>query len=369
MINVLHFYKIYYPDSYGGVEQVIYQLSEGCTGKGVNSVVHTLTKNRPHKLETFGSHHSVKSKVIFEVASTPFSINAFADFKELAKSADIIHYHFPFPFMDMLHFYCGISKPTVVTYHSDILKQKNLLRIYKPLMHRFLNDVDAIVATSPNYLESSETLNRYKEKTTIIPIGINPDNYKLKSNGERDSVISKLPEKYFLFIGALRYYKGLKVLIDSVTNTDIPLVIVGSGPLEGELKKTISERNLKNVIMLGAINNDQKNMILNKSYAVVFPSQLRTEAFGITLLEGALFGKPLISCEIGTGTTFVNIHNHTGLVVTPDNSQSLKDAMVSMYNNKSMARKFGQNAKARFFELFTAEKMANSYLEVYKSLI
>lgn len=369
MINVLHFYKVYYPDSYGGVEQVIYQLSEGCSELGINSVVHTLSKIRAHSAEKYESHWVVKSKANIEIASTPFSLSAISEFKKLAESADIIHYHFPYPYMDMLHFISGINKPTVVTYHSDILKQKYWLKLYKPLMMRFLDSVDVIVATSPNYVKSSEVLNLFKSKTKIIPIGIEPENYRLSKSYSDKTIEDKLPEKFFLFIGALRYYKGLDTLIEAVTDTDLPLVIVGTGPLENEIRQKIKTKKLKNVLMMGAVDNNDKNLLLNKCYAVVFPSHLRTEAFGITLLEGALFGKPLISCEIGTGTTYVNIHDETGLVIPPVNSEALSRAMKSLFENPDKAQEYGRNARERFDALFTAKEMNNAYFELYKSLM
>jgi len=368
MINVLHFYKVYYPDSYGGVEQVIYQLSEGCSELGVNSTVHTLSKIRAHSVEQYENHQVVKSKSNVEIASTPFSFTAISDFKSLAERADVIHYHFPYPYMDMLHFLCDINKPTVVTYHSDILKQKYWLKLYKPLMMRFLDAVDVIVATSPNYVKSSEVLKSFKSKTRIIPIGIEPGNYSLSSNYSDKTIEEKLPERFFLFIGALRYYKGLDTLIAAVTNTQLPLVIVGSGPLEDELKQKIKAKNLNNVVMLGSVDNNDKNLLLDRCYAIVFPSHLRTEAFGITLLEGALFGKPLISCEIGTGTTYVNIHDETGLVIPPNDHNSLANAMEYLLENPQKAKQYGENSKKRFDAFFTAKQMNKSYFEIYKSL-
>lgn len=369
MINVLHFYKIYYPDSFGGVEQVIYQLCEGSVELDINSVVHTLSNKRSHELEKYENHSVVKSKTCFEIASTPFSYSAISKFKELAAKADIIHYHFPYPFMDMLHFLTSVSKPTVLTYHSDILKQKNWLKFYKPLMHRFLKEVDVIVATSPNYVISSNVLNNYKNKIKVIPIGINPENYVVKQEYDDKTIREKLPEKYILFIGALRYYKGLYTLIDAMENTDVTLVIVGGGPLEGKLKEYIRSKMIKNIIMLGMVSNDDKNILLKSCHAVVFPSHLRTEAFGITLLEGALFGKPLISCEIGTGTSYINIDQQTGIVVPPEDSRALKGAIEKICFDPYLANEFGMNARKRFFELFTAKDMVVSYKGVYESLI
>ncbi|WP_153061064.1 glycosyltransferase, partial [Escherichia coli] len=133
-------------------------------------------------------------------------------FKKLAQKADIIHYHFPFPFMDMIHFLTDIDKPTVVTYHSDIIKQKNLLKVYTPLMNRFLKSVSAIVATSPNYFNTSKTLQKFASKVKVIPIGIDANAYAFDDASRVEYWKQKLPAKFLLFVGALRYYKGLDIL-------------------------------------------------------------------------------------------------------------------------------------------------------------
>jgi glycosyltransferase involved in cell wall biosynthesis len=108
----------------------------------------------------------------FEISSTGFSFAALRELARLAREADVVHYHFPWPFMDLAHFIARVKKPTVVTYHSDIVRQKQLLRLYQPLKHRFLQSVDTIVATSPNYLASSAVLDRYRDKTRTITYGL-----------------------------------------------------------------------------------------------------------------------------------------------------------------------------------------------------
>jgi glycosyltransferase involved in cell wall biosynthesis len=131
-----------------------------------------------------------------------------------------MHYHFPWPFMDLAHFMARIDKPSVVTYHSDIVRQKNLLRLYQPLKHRFLRSVDTIVATSPNYLASSPVLDRYRDKTRTITYGLDKTIYP-KPDAARWTNGGPSGERFFLFVGVLRYYKGLHILLDAMANTII----------------------------------------------------------------------------------------------------------------------------------------------------
>ncbi|MCV1762894.1 glycosyltransferase [Escherichia coli] len=366
MLKVLHLYKTYYPDTFGGVEQVIYQLSEVGVDYGIDSTVLVLSKQGDRDNTKIDNHHVYYAKTDFELSSTPFSLSIIRKFKKLARNADIIHYHFPYPYMDLLHFICNIKKPTVVSYHSDIVKQKRLFQLYYPLMRRFLNSVNCIVASSPNYAQTSKILQRYKSKVKIIPYGLKEVTDFNKDENFSNEWKKIISGDYFLFVGAFRYYKGLTYLLDAVKNTDIRLVIAGTGPLDIELRNKVI--NDSNVIFTGPVTEEQKYELISSCYSLVFPSNLRSESFGISLLEGAMYGKPLISCEIGTGTSFINIHKETGLVVPPPNSMALKEAMLTLINNKELAATYGNNAYHRYKSLFTADMMLEKYLEIYQSI-
>ena len=367
-MRVLHFYKTYYPDSWGGVEQVIRQMCVGTTRLGVKNDVLTLTRNGgPAQMEIEG-HTVHRVPLNFEIASNGMSFAAIRKLKQLAREADVIHYHFPWPFMDLAHFMARIDKPSVVTYHSDIVRQKTLLRVYAPLKQRFLNSVDAIVATSPNYLASSPVLDRYRDKTRTITYGLDQSIYPKPSPAVLDKWRARCGGRFFLFVGMLRYYKGLHILLDALAGTDYPVVIVGAGPLEQELKAHAERLGLTHVMFVGALEEEDKVALLELCYAMAFPSHLRSEAFGISLLEAAMYGKPMISSEIGTGTTYINVDRETGLVVPPSDPQAFGAAMRTLWEQPELAATMGRRAAERYQELFTAERMARSYVELYREL-
>ncbi|HDM8356031.1 TPA: glycosyltransferase family 4 protein [Yersinia enterocolitica] len=369
MLKVLHFYKTYYPDSFGGIEQVIFQLSEAGACHQIESTTLSLSTRGDIDNERVGIHTAYYAATNFEVASTPFSLSAISKFKALVAQADIIHYHFPYPFMDLVHFIAGVKKPTVVSYHSDIVKQKLALKIYTQLMNKFLSSVDCIVAASPNYVETSPVLQKYQPKVKVIPYGLDKKSYPVADEAQLDRWRQQVGDRFFLFVGAFRYYKGLHILLEAIQNTDFPLVIIGAGPIEVELKQQSQDLGLKNIHFLGALPDEDKAALLELCYSVVFPSHLRSEAFGITLLEGAMYGKPLISSEIGTGTTYINIDQETGLVVPPSDPQALRAAMTTLWKDPELAHRYGENAAKRFQALFTSERMADSYIELYQLLI
>ncbi|MFB9245264.1 glycosyltransferase family 4 protein [Massilia antarctica] len=368
-MRVLHFYKTYFPESVGGVEQVIRQMCVGTGRLGVRNEVLTLTRQKEKRDVDFEGHKVRLLPLDFEISSTGFSLAAFGELARMAEGADVVHYHFPWPFMDLAHFISRIKKPSLVTYHSDIVRQKQLLRLYQPLKHRFLQSVDTIVATSPNYMASSAVLDRYRDKTRVITYGLDKTIYPEPDQARMDQWRARIGERFFLFVGVLRYYKGLHILLDAVANTDYPVVIVGAGPIETELKAHAERLGLTHVLFVGALDEADKVALLTLCYALVFPSHLRSEAFGISLLEGAMYGKPMISSEIGTGTTYINIDAETGLVVPPSDPQAFGDAMRTLWDNPELAQAMGKRAEARYWELFTAEQMAKSYTALYHELV
>jgi glycosyltransferase involved in cell wall biosynthesis len=369
LMRVLHFYKTYYPDSFGGVEQVIFQLAEGGIRHGVEAEVLYLSTSGAAHDQPVGHHITHRSRLDFQFASTSFSWSAFQDFSRLAQNVDLIHYHFPWPFMDVVHFATRPNKPAVVSYHSDIIKQKHLLRLYQPLMHRFLSGVDRIVSASPNYLQSSSVLKRHIDKVRVIPYGLDKSTYAQLDARRLATWRERVGERFFLFLGMLRYYKGLHILLDAIKDAPYPVVIAGAGPIEQELKEHAQRLGLRNLHFVGQVSEEDKAALFNLCYAVTFPSHLRSEAFGISLLEGAMYGKPLISSEIGTGTTYINIDGETGLVVPPSDPLALRHAMKTLWDNPNLASQMGQRAQQRYEQLFTSERMTQSYVELYRSVI
>jgi rhamnosyl/mannosyltransferase len=225
------------------------------------------------------------------------------------------------------------------------------------------------VATSPNYLGSSTVLDRYRDKTRVITFGLDKSSYPEPEQARLDGWRAKLGPKFFLFVGVLRYYKGLHILLDAAAGTGYPVVIVGAGPIEQELKARAERLGLNNVVFLGRVDELDKVALLKLCYAVAFPSHLRSEAFGISLLEAAMFGKPMISSEIGTGTTYINVDRQTGLVVPPSDHEALRAAMRTLWDDPAMAQEMGRRAEARYWQLFTAEQMAERYASLYQELV
>ena len=305
----------------------------------------------------------------FHFASMPIGPAYVKQFKQLLDWADLLHFHYPFPIQDLLYLAGKCLRkmpPALVTYHSDVVRQKLFGKLYSPLALHFLRAVDRVVATSPGYLESSATLRQLNEPG-MVPLGISESLYPSLSAVRQEHFRGRFGEGFFLFLGALRYYKGLHWLVEAAIKTGLPVVIAGGGQLADELKAQAA--GAENIHFAGEVSEEDKIALLSLASAFVFPSHLRSEAFGISLLEAQMMRLPLITCEIGTGTSYVNKADETGLVIPPASADALASAMLELHENPARREQMAEASYARFQTLFTAERMSESYLGIYRSLV
>jgi len=297
---------------------------------------------------------------------------AFRIFAQACSQSDVVHYQFPWPFEDVLHAVIRPQIPAVMTYQSDVVRQKFLGTMYAPLMWRTLKTMSVIVATSPAYARTSPVLSHPSicGKVRVIPNGIVEESYSKEADeGVFERIGMDRSEPYFLFIGVLRYYKGLHTLIQAANSVDATIVIAGSGPEDGALKELLMQTGARNVVFAGQITEPEKVALLRSCLSLVLPSHLRSEAFGMVLVEAAMFGKPQISCEIGTGTSFVNAHGETGIVVPPEAPDELSQAMNQMLREPSTTASMGLAARARYERLFSGDALGKAYAGLYRDVV
>lgn len=361
-MNILHVYKTYLPEDFTGIPRVIHALAEGMAGHGVETHVLALAQNPAEKRLAIGRHQVHLAHRDINISSAGFSLSAFGLFARLARTADVVNYHFPWPMADIMHLVRPHGRPSVVTYHSDVIKQKRLLPFYAPVRDRFLEQADAIIATSPSYIQTSAVLQRFADKTSVAAIGI-PERAL-----PAPELIAKwrhqLGDRFFLFVGTLRYYKGMQYLLDAARISGLPVVIAGA-----DGAKNWQQGAGPNVQFLGEVTEADKEALLSLCAGFVLASHLRSEAFGIALLEAARAGRPMVSCEIGTGTSYINLHNQTGFVVAPQNGQALAEAMLRLSRDREQAEAMGHRARRRYEQEFCAPRMVENYLEIYRRVI
>ncbi len=368
-MRVLQVYRTYFPDTQGGIEEVIRQICVNTGPLGIENRILALSTNVRRRAMRRAEARVYRAYRNVEVASCGMSLEAFGVYRRLAEWADVVHYHYPWPFGDVLHLTARRPRRAVVTYHSDIVRQRLLRVLYRPLMNRFLGAVDRIVGTSPNYFATSDVLSRFEDKVDIVPIGLNEDTYPSVSDAAVDAARREYGRDFFLFVGVLRYYKCLHILLDALPGAPYRVVIAGSGPTERDLRAQVERLGIQdNVHFAGYVPDAEKVALLRLARGVVFPSYLRSEAFGVGLLEGAMYGRPLVSTEVGSGTSHVNVDGETGLVVAPGSASALRRAMDQLHHRPELARRMGRNARGRYEKLFTGELMGLRYAEIYRDL-
>jgi len=368
-MRVIHVFKTFFPDTYGGIEQVIKTLADQTQKMGVENKVLVLTSGDPRIDRELSGYEVKRFKQDLYLASTGFSLSLFSDFSKEIAWTDIVHLHFPWPFADLCYLASNIKKPTVLSYHSDVVNQVLLNKLYVPLRNHYFSKLDAVCAASPGIMKSSSVLQKFQSKVRLITYGIE---HFPRLDLEDPSVrawTTRFGSRFFLFLGSLRYYKGLHVLLEALRGRDYPMVIVGRGSEYVALKAQAASLGLKQVHFLSEVTETEKRSLMRAAYGFVFPSHLPSEAFGIALLEAAQQGLPMISCEIGTGTSYVNLDGETGLVVPPSDSGELKAALDHFWQNPDQIEKWGIAALARYEENFRAETMAEKYLSLYESVL
>ena len=371
-LRALQVYRTYFPDPPGGLQEAIRQIAIASSGFGIQSRIFTLSPNPVPPTISRQEGEVLRARSWAAPASCDLGgLAAFKQFAQACSQSDVVHYQFPWPFEDVLHALVRPRIPAVMTYQSDVVRQKFFGVMYAPLMWRTLKAMRVIVATSPAYVRTSPVLSHpsIRRKVRVIPNGIVEESYSKESDdGVFDRIRMDRSEPYFLFIGVLRYYKGLHTLIQAARHVDAKIVIAGSGQEKLALKELLLQTGGRNVIFAGQISDTEKVALLRSCRALVLPSHLRSEAFGMVLVEAAMFGKPQISCEIGTGTSFVNSHEESGIVVSPQSPDELAHAMNLLLRETSTAEKMGLAARARYERLFSGNALGKAYADLYRDV-
>ncbi len=351
------------------MEQYIYNACTSLKEYNIESRILCTSKTvKKRSTYLFNDIEVIAYPETFNISSCPISAQYLLNFCKEAQWADVIFFHYPWPFADALPLILKKKKPKIAIYHSDIVKQKLLKIILRPLDKLFLSKMNKIVSTSEQYASSSKNLIKYSKKVEVIPICLDKKLYPKPQKSECSKIQKQFGNKFFLFVGQLRYYKGLHLLLEAIKDINTPLLIIGQGPLEKKIRMLIDKHSINNVHLIGPVNDQIKVNYINSCYSVILPSHLRSEAFGISLLEGCMLGKPLISCKIGTGTEYINKHNFNGLVAQP-NAKSIREAIKHLLNNPELAKAMGKNSSQRFKSHFSIDLLGKKLHSIINPLV
>jgi rhamnosyl/mannosyltransferase len=360
-VNILHLYKDYYP-VLGGIENHIKVLAEAQAAAGHQVIVLVCDPGRRTRIEERNGVKVIKAGRLATVASMPLSFTQAVILARLRP--DVVHVHSPYPLGEVANWLIGRGKTTVITHHSDVVRQRRILRFYGPLLRRVLSAADRIIATSPRYIETSPWLQPIREKCVEVPLGV--DVIRFGSSNQSNTGPLTL-----LFVGRLRYYKGLDALLRALTHVpEVHLTVVGDGPMRGSWEALSQELGLtRRVDFVGEVEDVELPGYYHGADLFVLPSNARAEAYGIVLLEAMASGLPCITTELGTGTSWIVQDNITGLIVPPADPLALAKAITTLLQDPARRQAMGQAGRERVVQHLSKEQMIRKVGALYEELL
>ena len=371
-LRILEVNKAYYPHT-GGIETLVKQYSEELGNIG-NVEVKTLVCRDGRggtSREMIDGVDLTRAGSFGTYFSCPLSASFIGLFRKMAKNADVVHIHVPFPLADAALMLSGFRGRVAVSWHSDIVKQKKLMLAYKPFMHYLLKRADCIITATEGHVKGSGYLPEFADKCVTVQYGITPEDYL---NIEKipfltENCANKDSVKLF-FTGRLVYYKGVEVLLRAFRyvvgkGCKCELFIAGSGELDSRLKNMAEIYGIaEKVHFLGFLPDEQLKQAYADCDIFILPSVAKSEAFGIVQLEAMIYGKPVINTDLPSGVPYVSLHGKTGFTVRPDDPKHLASAIIRLANDGSLRERFGNAAKQRVLDEFNEKDVIKKLYDI-----
>ncbi len=368
MSTLLHIYKDYYP-VLGGIENHLRTLAEAQAARGHQVTVLVTSRDGQTHMAEMNGVRVVYAGRLATVASTPLSLAL--PLCLWREKPDIAHLHFPYPIGDLAHLLASRARRTVITYHSDIVRQKTLLRFYAPWLRLALGRAQRIIATSPRYIETSPFLAPRAAKCVVIPYGIHPERFEAVDPAQVAALRAPYREPLILFVGQLRYYKGVEFLIRAMPQVTGHAWLVGTDTTtrRAELEALAQTLGVADRVTFLGEQDAQLPAYFRACDVFVLPSIERSEAFGIVQLEAMAAGKPVVSSDVGTGVAWVNQHGVTGLVVPPRDPAALATALNRLTADAALRAQLGAAGQQRVRSEFTVGTMVDRIEAVYQAVL
>lgn len=369
-IKILQLGKFY--PMRGGVEKVIYDLMTGLSEMDIYCDMVCAAIEGKSRIKVVNEHaRLITCRTWIKAAATMISPAMIMELRKRKKDYDIIHIHHPDPMACLALFLSGYKGKVVLQWHSDILKQKFLLEIYRPLQSWLLKRADIVIGTTPVYLKESKFLKDVQHKAVCLPIGVEPI---VPDSRKVDAIRENYKDKKIVFsLGRLVEYKGFRYLIEASKYLDDSFIILigGTGPLKDELIKIIEDNGLAGKVkLLGKIPDELLSSYYGACDVFCLSSVMKTEAFGIVQIEAMSCGKPIVATNIPqSGVSYVNEHGVSGLNVEPSNPKRLAEAIMNITKDETTYKAFSEGAFKRYSEFFTKESMINNCRNIYQNNI
>ena len=361
----------------GGIETAVDNLLQGLSPFFPLLKMAANNRFRTEVIEQL-NYLEVSVPLVGLLARTPFCPTMPYLIKKLQQryQFSIVHLHLPNP---MAHFASEVlprSVKRIVSWHSDVIHQKHLLRIYQPWINRLLNKASALIVSTAYLAEGSRQLAvaRRRNIIQIIPYGITLDYFVAHKYKEKINVIRKEFLNRFIVFALGRHvsYKGFYYLIAAMAqlSSNLILLLGGEGPLTQVLKAQARKLKLeKQVFFLGEVKKEDLPAYYHACDVFCLPSIEKNEAFGIVQLEAMACAKPVISCDLAHYTHRVNQDGLTGLVVPPRSPALLAKAIERFYRDPRLCQMLGEAAYSYAKENFTNQLMIERTRALYEKTL
>ncbi|MDK2971966.1 MAG: hypothetical protein PWP23_1721 [Candidatus Sumerlaeota bacterium] len=373
MPHVVHVYKDYWPPIVGGIERCIHWMATGAVREhGWEATVLVNARGRESRERESDGVRIVEVGEWGRALSAPISPRFPLAMRNL--KADVWHFHLPNPTGDVSYLLTRPKGRVVATYHSDVVRQKWAMAAYGPFLNAFLRRCDCIMPTSPRLIDASAVLTRFRAKCTPVPLGMPLEKFARTAAAAQRAREVRRQYKGFpliVFVGVLRYYKGLQFLISAMRGLPrVQAVLIGDGPEREPLKGLAEELGVGDRIAFpGFLDDEEMIAHLHAADVYVLPSHLPAEAYGLSQIEAMAAGLPVVSCDLPTGVPFVNLHKETGLIVPPADDEALAQAIAELLSNQSQRLHMAETALRRAHAEFTDTRMNERVMDVYRQVL
>ena len=360
-LRVLHVGK-FYPPHHGGMESHLATLA-GELRREVDVQVLVSADDRRTTHETVEGVPVTRIGTLATMASA--SINPGMARAIRRADADVVHFHHPNPTGVLSYLASGRRGPLVVTYHSDIIRQRVLGAAFAPVLHRFLRRAHAVLASSPDYARSSPVLQRHAGRVRIVPFGIRAGAFETADAEAVARIRAEFGARVVLAVGRLVYYKGFEYLVRAMVAVRGRLLILGDGPLRPELEALAAALGVADRV---TIRGGVADLAPYYHAADVFalPAVARSEAFGLVQLEAMAAGTAVVNTAVDSGVPFVSRDGESGITVPPADADALAAALTRLLDDAALRARYGAKARERVRVEFGLQRMVDDTLALYR---
>jgi glycosyltransferase involved in cell wall biosynthesis len=366
LLRVLHVGK-FYPPHMGGMETHLEAL---CTGLKDSMDVGVLVANDARRTDrdSVDGISVMRAATLFNAAAAPVCPAMVSKIRR--SNSDVVHIHLPNPAAILAYLASGHRGCLVFTYHSDIVRQQVLGRAFQPFLNKALKRAAAVIATSPNYVDSSPVLAAHRLRCRVIPYGIPVEKFRECDNEAVMKIRQQYGPRILISVGRLIYYKGFEYLIRAMSQVDARLLIIGDGPLRAKLERQAHESGvMERIVFLGEVHNENITPYYHAADVFVLASVARSEAFGIVQLEAMACGRPVVNTRLDSGVPFVSLDGVTGITVPPADSEALAGAINRLLDDSELRERYGQAGRRRVDAEFTVDRMVARTVELYREIV